>query len=197
MSTVPIEYVRVRAGRRPLRPEKVHSLADSIRDIGLQNPIVVREDWTLVSGAHRLEAFRQLGLAEIPYTLAPTNGRLFTDDVAELVAELQEIDENLQRADLTALEQGEAIARRKAVYEELHPEARSVRERGGPGRGHKNEGHNAPGFASETANVASVNESTVKRAAQVGSMPEAIRDAVIQATQYVSDNLPATYFRHP
>jgi curli biogenesis system outer membrane secretion channel CsgG len=28
-------------------------------------------------------------------------------------------------------------------------------------------------------------------------MEKAIRDAVIQATQYVSDNLPATYFRHP
>jgi hypothetical protein len=30
-----------------------------------------------------------------------------------------------------------ALRRRKEIYEALHPETRSVRERGGPGRGNK------------------------------------------------------------
>jgi N6-adenosine-specific RNA methylase IME4 len=53
------------------------------------------------------------------------------------------------RASLTPAEQALHYGRRKALYEQLHPETVSVRKRGGPGRGRKrkNESQNATRFA--------------------------------------------------
>ena len=39
-------------------------------------------------------------------------------------AELAEIDENLCRSNLSPAQEAQAIARRKAIYEELHPETK-------------------------------------------------------------------------
>ena len=52
------------ARRATLDPAKVHALAASILDDGLQMPILLRPDGTryvLVEGLHRLEACRALG----------------------------------------------------------------------------------------------------------------------------------------
>jgi len=177
-----VSSVYVHPGRRAVRPERVQSLAESIRDIGLLTPITVRADGRLIAGAHRLEAYRLLGRDTIPCRVAPMDGELWEqalrDGNTHLVDELQEIDENLQREELTALAQGEAIARRKVIYETLHPETVSVRERGGPGRGRQNERHHVAGFATDTAQRAGVTERTVQRSALIGSMPAEVRDAV-------------------
>ena len=41
-----------------------------------------------------------------------------------LVAEMAELDENLMRRELTVLQRAEMLARRKQLYEALHPEAK-------------------------------------------------------------------------
>jgi ParB family transcriptional regulator, chromosome partitioning protein len=41
--------------------------------------------------------------------------------LCDLLFELTEIDENISRANLSTAEQAIAVARRKAIYEELHP----------------------------------------------------------------------------
>lgn len=51
--------------------------------------------------------------------------------LAELDAELAEIDENLIRNDLTVLERGEHLARRKEIYELKYPETRQGAQGGG------------------------------------------------------------------
>jgi sulfiredoxin len=56
-------YVPVKR-RSTLNPKTVHDLAESILQVGLQVPILVRADGTrfvLVEGLHRLEASKQLG----------------------------------------------------------------------------------------------------------------------------------------
>lgn len=135
MATVSISRIQVSDKRRPLRD--VEPLMQSIKELGLLNPITVTPDFQLIAGLHRLEACKRLGWSEIEATVCQLEG---------LRAELAEIDENLARNELTQLERGEQLARRKEIYEALYPDTKSVNERGGPGRGNKNHGHDVRGF---------------------------------------------------
>jgi sulfiredoxin len=56
-------YVPVKR-RATLDPKKAQEIAESILRVGLQSPILVRQDgerFVLVEGLHRLEACKQLG----------------------------------------------------------------------------------------------------------------------------------------
>jgi sulfiredoxin len=56
-------YVPVKR-RAMLDPKKVQGIAESILQVGLQSPILVRQDgerFVLVEGLHRLEACKELG----------------------------------------------------------------------------------------------------------------------------------------
>ena len=90
---------------RRINEEKVVELANSIKEVGLINPIVVRSvdegrDIVLVAGAHRLAAVKQLGMNEVRVVF------VHGDDVD---CRLWEIAENLHRAELTKLERTEQI----------------------------------------------------------------------------------------
>jgi hypothetical protein len=117
MKNIPIPNIKVENRLRPLNAEKVAELAESIAQVGLLQPIGVRPDGTLVYGYHRLEACKQLGWTEIPAVVV---------DGDDLHAELAEISENLIRNELTLLERAEHLARMRAVYEQLYPNARGV-----------------------------------------------------------------------
>lgn len=148
---------------RALRHDVVADLAKSIAEVGLLNPISVTPGGELVAGRHRLEACRSLGWADVPSTVVAV------DDANKL--RLAEIDENLVRADLTELERGEHMAERKRVYEAMHPTA--PRGRGGARRA-----NDTVSFAADTAVRTGIDERTVQRDVQVGSMPAEVRDAV-------------------
>ena len=123
---IPLDQIIVPRGRR--KPDNVEGLAESIREIGLLNPITVTKSLRLVAGGNRLAAYRFLGRPEIEAKVI---------DLDDLDAELAEIDENLMRNELTVLERGEQFLRRKQIYVIKHPEAEPVTKRGGPGRGKK------------------------------------------------------------
>jgi len=60
-------YVPVKR-RAMLDPKKVQEIAESILQVGLQSPILVRRDgerFVLVEGLHRLEACKQLGVETV------------------------------------------------------------------------------------------------------------------------------------
>ena len=116
MDCIKISDVIIPERKRPLKPEAVKVLAASIKEIGLINPITLKPDGTINTGRHRLEACKLLGWDEIPFQY--TN----TEDARLL--ELAEIDENLIRENLSVLERSDHLARRKEIYEELHPETR-------------------------------------------------------------------------
>ena len=63
--TFAIANIYVPAKRRAtLDPKKAQAIAESILQVGLQTPILVRQDgerFVLVEGLHRLEACKQLG----------------------------------------------------------------------------------------------------------------------------------------
>lgn len=65
----PIEKIHVPTKKRKaLQPGKVQAIAESILEIGQQEPIAVKADssrWVLVEGLHRLEACKALGEATV------------------------------------------------------------------------------------------------------------------------------------
>jgi ParB family chromosome partitioning protein len=95
---------------RKADPGVVAGLATSIKLIGLLHPIVVKDDaegYRLIAGRNRLEACRSLDWKTIPANIA---------DDADLDMELVEIDENLFRKELTALERSQLEGRRKQIF---------------------------------------------------------------------------------
>ena len=109
-----IETIKVPDERlRELKPGGVDRLVESMSQIGQLQPITILPDGTLISGLHRYEAAKRLGWKLIAVSVL---------DLDDAHAQLAEIDENLIREDLTALERAEHLARRKEIYEALHPE---------------------------------------------------------------------------
>jgi len=91
--------------RREFDAETIRELADSIREHGLLQPVLVRAVdgvYQLVAGERRLRACRQLGLEEIPATVR--------DVPDEQMLEIALV-ENLQREDLNPIEKAEAYRR--------------------------------------------------------------------------------------
>lgn len=83
--------------------ESLASLSESIAEVGVLQPIVVRESesgYVLVAGERRLRAAKRAGLNEIPAVV-----RSVDDEAGSLVDALIE---NLQREDLTPLEEAAA-----------------------------------------------------------------------------------------
>ena len=120
---VPVADITVIPDRmRRFRPDVVDGLAKSIAARGLLHPITLRKGasdgaYVLVAGRHRLEAVRKLG--------HQTVAAVILDGADSDRAQLVEIDENLVRADLTPAERAAHQAKRKEIYERLHPETKA------------------------------------------------------------------------
>ncbi len=72
----------------------IAALENSIRTVGLLNPVVIDENNRLVAGYRRITACRNLGWREIEVTVVNFNG-----DVLKMLD--AEVDENLLRKDFT------------------------------------------------------------------------------------------------
>lgn len=111
---------------RNVDDKKVKALAESMKEIGLITPILVRPDDTfgmgfrLIAGAHRLAAAKMLKWDSITATVV---------EVDSLDARIAEIDENLIRNELSPAERAMHTAERKRLYEEAHPETKKGGDR--------------------------------------------------------------------
>ncbi len=92
--------------RREFDLEKLQELADSIREHGVLQPIVIRKGlgrwYEIIAGERRFRAAKQLGMETIPALV-----RDITDRQAMEIA----LIENLQREDLSPIEVAEAYAK--------------------------------------------------------------------------------------
>jgi len=103
---IPIENVRIDDEARIRKdPGDIAPLENSIRKVGLLNPILVDEDHRLVAGYRRLTACRNIGRREIEVSVIRFQGDLLKILEAE-------VDENLLRKDFTD-EEIESIERRR------------------------------------------------------------------------------------
>lgn len=156
---IKIDEVKINSGRRESKADNVHELAKSIAEIGLLNPITVTADNTLIAGRHRLEAAKMLGWTEIECTVCEVDG---------LLAELAEIDENMVRTNLSPIEFGDLLLKRKRIYETLHPETKNGGDRKSEEiRTSKCRSDSAKSFVKDTAAKLGVSPRTVERQIQV------------------------------
>ncbi len=115
MPMIRVDAIKVDQRQRSLRREKVAQLAESIDVVGLLHPIAVTPENRLISGLHRLEAHRLLGLHEVECRVL---------NIEEAKQELVEIDENVARAELNDIELGEHILRREAILADMGLQAK-------------------------------------------------------------------------
>src|ERR1700704_336607 len=90
--------------RKDFSPETLRELADSIKEQGIVQPLIVRErngHLELIAGERRWRAAQLLGLAEVPVIVRKADDR----DVLELA-----LIENLQRENLNPIEESQGYA---------------------------------------------------------------------------------------
>jgi ParB family chromosome partitioning protein len=112
LRVLPVEAIRPNPNqpRRRFDEQALSALADSLRERGVLQPVLVRPDgggWELIAGERRWRAAQLAGLEELPAIVRPD------DDAASLELALIE---NMAREDLNPVEQARACA---ALVEEL------------------------------------------------------------------------------
>ncbi|MBF0341026.1 MAG: ParB N-terminal domain-containing protein [Magnetococcales bacterium] len=191
MDTLPIEFIIVSKRLRQVRPEAVTALAQSIRELGLLNPILVTPEladngqeiglFRLVAGHHRLQACKQLGMTEIGANIVT---------IQTVDQRLAEIDENLCRSELNHLERAEHLAERKSLYEMKYPETRHGACGGGKnGIGIRERTENDKmSFSVDTAQRIGSTERSIQRdVRRANNISQEVRDAIRDVAS-ISDN---------
>lgn len=117
LNTLPIEFLQrgKYQPRKDMDPETLRELADSIRAQGIIQPIIVRsiadEKYEIIAGERRWRAAQLATLQEVPVVI-----RDIDDRAAMAVA----LIENIQREDLNALEESEALKRLVDEFDMTH-----------------------------------------------------------------------------
>lgn len=116
-STIPIKSIIIdRENRQRKELTDISSLAASISETGLINPIVVTQTPDgpkLIAGERRLSAHIELGLEEIPVQ--------FFSDLDPVQQHLIELEENVQRVDLSWQDEVDAVAEYHELRRRLEP----------------------------------------------------------------------------
>ena len=112
-----IEYINIndikpnkKQPRKTFDEEKIKELAESIREHGIIENLIVRRaavGYEIVAGERRWRAAREAGLKEVPCVV-----RDFSDEESMLIA----IIENMQREDLNPIEEAEGLEQMIKTY---------------------------------------------------------------------------------
>lgn len=102
-SNLPLSKIKPNKGqpRKKFKPEELEELADSIKQNGVLQPLLVRKkgaSYEIVAGERRYQAAKMAGLSEVPVIIR----EISDDDVFKLA-----LIENLQRSDLSPLEEAQ------------------------------------------------------------------------------------------
>ena len=114
LKQIPIEFMTrgKYQPRRDMHPEALEDLANSIRAQGVMQPIVVRpvgvDSYEIIAGERRWRATQLAGLETIPAIIR---------DVPDESAIAMALIENIQREDLNAIEEAQALIRLQQEFE--------------------------------------------------------------------------------
>ncbi len=120
LQTLPIEFLQrgKYQPRKDMNPEALQELANSIQAQGIIQPIVVRKiadnRYEIIAGERRWRAAQLVSLQEMPVVIKEI------DDRAAMAVALIE---NIQREDLNALEESEALKRLVDEFDMTHQQA--------------------------------------------------------------------------
>ena len=212
-----ISLADVHVGKQRVRHDlgNLDDLKASVTRFGLFHSIAVKpisNGYQLIAGERRLSVAKILGLKRIS---AQVYDSLSPIDELDL-----ELEENVRRRDLNAMDLAEALQRRKLLYEELHPETRVGATGGGNhGNGTRTKSDLSAGdqpvvrFTKAVADRFDVSETTIKEWIQLNDLPSdkklALRDGKITKTEALqvargkasrrsnADNLKSRRFPEP
>lgn len=146
-------------------PEIIRRLARSIEENELINPVTVTPingngAYELIAGLKRIKAVELLGRNCID---------AIVKNIDELHKELIEIDENLVRYELSPIERGELLIKRKGIYEILHPETKHGGDRKSEGYEIKMKSFrfDIPSFTEDTAEKTGLTQRTIQHDIQI------------------------------
>lgn len=120
LKSIPLKSIHVGERERPVDEDYALSIAASMAECGLINPITLRSTpnakkgetpYTLVAGGHRLRAAELNQWGEI-------DAIIVTADAAD--AQMKEISENLWRNDLSALDRAIFVMKYRELWEQKH-----------------------------------------------------------------------------
>ncbi|MGW1157737.1 ParB/RepB/Spo0J family partition protein [Streptomyces sp. NPDC002519] len=123
ITTLPIDQIHrnERQPREYFEPNALQELADSIKRFGLMQPIEVRKDgdasYEIVAGERRWRAHQIAELTEIKCIIT-------ADDLTEMERFKRSVAENINRADMTPMEEAKAF--RRILDEQKGAEAKDV-----------------------------------------------------------------------
>jgi ParB family chromosome partitioning protein len=123
VSTIDINKIEPNSNqpRKNFDEDKIHELAESIKQHGLIEPLIVQEGkkgfYTIIAGERRWRAAREAGVKDIPVVVKD-----YTDQEVMEIA----LIENIQREDLNPIEEAEAYNR---LIEDYHLKQDEVAER--------------------------------------------------------------------
>ena len=161
LRVVPISHIRPSAfqPRTHFNEESMASLAASIREVGLLQPVLVRDlpdedgSYELIAGERRWRAARRAGLQTIPVLVQTADDRSSLE---------QALVENLHRDDLNALEEAAAY---QQLIDEFGLTHEQVAARMGKGQGHCHQ-HPPPSTAACRGPARPGREEDLRRARQ-------------------------------
>ncbi|MDC0740922.1 DUF5131 family protein [Polyangium mundeleinium] len=179
---VAIRDIVIPPNRQP-DPDVVRHLVTSISDLGLLNPIILTPYGDLVAGRNRVAAYVELGYPQIEAHI---------ETWGAVDRELAKIDENLVRRRFSVLERGQLLARRKELYEALHPEARQ-HARGGRAKAAAGGATEiislAPAFAADAAAKLGTSERTVQEEIRIARNLAADAAELIRGTALADEKV--------
>lgn len=187
--TLKLDQILIEDRLREIDENFAAATASSIEINGQQQPIVVRptnagkKPYTLVDGGHRIRALELLGRDEVEVKIETLD-----KDKARLI----EIDNNLFRADLTALDRAIFLAERKDVHERLYPETKNGGDRGNQHTGgKKRQNEENFGLAENQSEENFVLKFTADTADKLGLGERSIEQAVMIAKKLSPETIKA------
>lgn len=121
---IPASEIVVKRGERQRRQlEELDPLVDSIKQVGILNPVIIDKDKVLIAGERRLTAARRIN-KDFPVPVR------FFENMSEHDRQLIELEENVKRLDLHWKDECMAYLRLHELYQVRDPEWTMVRTAG-------------------------------------------------------------------